>query len=184
MITNRNAFIVTLLSFAMKTKNEYVRPIDKDKIKETMMDSPGHIIYEDKETGNKYDVTKAVDFICDEGVSVRVVADGTVYHVFDEETKNYSDLETLTKESSFGEKEGNFLVIKHRNREFSQYSHLQYGSISVKNGESVRSGQVIAKVGNTGLSKEPHLHFMVFTTGAENPSPGDEFNSLNVVWKE
>lgn len=56
---------------------------------------------------------------------------------------------------------GNYVVIDHRNGEFSVYCHLQEGSIFVKPGDKVNRGMVIAKVGNTGNSGAPHLHFQL-----------------------
>ncbi len=56
---------------------------------------------------------------------------------------------------------GNYIVIDHKNGEYSAYCHLQEGSIGVKAGDSVHKGMVIAKVGNTGNSGAPHLHFQL-----------------------
>jgi len=39
------------------------------------------------------------------------------------------------------------------------YAHLQPGSLRVKRGDKVRTGQVVGLVGNSGNSTEPHLHF-------------------------
>lgn len=56
---------------------------------------------------------------------------------------------------------GNYVVIDHLNGEFSVYCHLQEGSIRVRMADKVRKGMVIAKVGNTGNSSAPHLHFQL-----------------------
>jgi hypothetical protein len=56
---------------------------------------------------------------------------------------------------------GNYLVIDHGNGEFSAYCHLREGSIRVKTGDKVNKGMAIAKVGNTGNSGAPHLHFQL-----------------------
>jgi hypothetical protein len=42
------------------------------------------------------------------------------------------------------------------------YAHIQQGSALVKVGDTVTTGQPIAKVGNAGFSSEPHLHFQLF----------------------
>ena len=54
---------------------------------------------------------------------------------------------------------GNAVVIKHGNGTFSQYAHLS--RIDVKIGQVVKTGQHIAKSGNTGNSSGPHLHFEI-----------------------
>lgn len=54
---------------------------------------------------------------------------------------------------------GNSVVIDHGNGEFSMLWHLQRGSIPVKLGEVVRTGDVIGRCGNSGNSAEPHLHY-------------------------
>ncbi|MER7188979.1 M23 family metallopeptidase [Streptomyces flaveolus] len=57
---------------------------------------------------------------------------------------------------------GNAIVIKHGNGTYSQYAHLS--QIDVKIGQVVKTGQHIAKSGNTGNSSGPHLHFEIRTT--------------------
>ncbi|MBT2676885.1 M23 family metallopeptidase [Streptomyces sp. ISL-14] len=57
---------------------------------------------------------------------------------------------------------GNAIVIKHGNGSYSQYAHLS--RIDVKVGQVVKTGQRIAKSGNTGNSSGPHLHFEIRTT--------------------
>jgi urea transporter len=59
---------------------------------------------------------------------------------------------------------GNTVVIKHAEGLYSKLSHLQKGSIMVKVGDNVHYGQKIAKVGNSGRSPYPHLHFQLQAT--------------------
>lgn len=54
---------------------------------------------------------------------------------------------------------GKMVIIKHTDELYSVYAHAS--TILVKKGERVRRGQVIAKVGNTGRSSGPHLHFEI-----------------------
>ncbi len=59
---------------------------------------------------------------------------------------------------------GNTIILKHSEYLYSKYSHLQKESISLKKGDRVKKGQVIAKVGNSGRSPYPHLHFQLQQT--------------------
>jgi predicted chitinase len=54
---------------------------------------------------------------------------------------------------------GNLTVIKHDDGTVSMYAHQS--SINVKPGQEVKAGDVIGKVGSTGNSTGPHLHFEV-----------------------
>jgi murein DD-endopeptidase MepM/ murein hydrolase activator NlpD len=44
---------------------------------------------------------------------------------------------------------------------YAFYAHLKPGGIEVKEGDQVRSGQRIARLGNSGNTSAPHLHFHV-----------------------
>jgi len=54
---------------------------------------------------------------------------------------------------------GNYILIDHKNGEYSFYGHLSDKGIRVRAGNKIKQGDVIAKVGNTGHSDAPHLHF-------------------------
>jgi peptidase M23-like protein len=72
--------------------------------------------------------------------------------------------------------DSNFLVIQHANGEYTRYDHLAHKSVVVKGGDSVRAGQLIARVGITGFTYLPHLHLQVFVfTG---PNVWTDFETL------
>ena len=68
---------------------------------------------------------------------------------------------------------GNYIIIAHYNGLYTLYAHGQDGSRTVSAGQTVKQGQQIMKVGSTGNSTGPHLHFEVRT------SPGTYANRKN-----
>jgi multidrug efflux pump subunit AcrA (membrane-fusion protein) len=56
---------------------------------------------------------------------------------------------------------GNAVVVRHAWGEYSVYGHLKPGSVTVKVGQTVKAGDVLALVGSSGSSTEPHLHFHI-----------------------
>jgi hypothetical protein len=61
---------------------------------------------------------------------------------------------------------GNMIVLDLGHGQYAYYGHLKPGSIRVKEGDRVRRGQVIGRIGNTGSSFEPHLHFEITTSNS------------------
>ena len=55
---------------------------------------------------------------------------------------------------------GNFVALRLANGSFAVYEHLARG-VRVKPGQTVRRGDVIARLGATGHASKPHLHFHV-----------------------
>ena len=54
---------------------------------------------------------------------------------------------------------GNNVILEIAPNVFAWYAHLRHGSLTVKVGDAVKAGAPIAKLGNTGPSEGPHLHF-------------------------
>ena len=63
--------------------------------------------------------------------------------------------------------DGNFVVLDIGNGAFALYAHMQPGSVKVARGAKVKYGEFLGKVGNTGNTSAPHLHFHVM----DGPSP-------------
>lgn len=65
---------------------------------------------------------------------------------------------------------GHTVVINHGNGITTRYAHMQPGSICVRAGQYVYQGQQIGRIGSTGNSTGPHLHFEVLVYGRKvNP---------------
>lgn len=56
---------------------------------------------------------------------------------------------------------GNLVILWHHGDVFSLCCHLARGSVTVSEGQTVVRGQVIGRVGNSGRSPVPHLHFQL-----------------------
>ena len=54
---------------------------------------------------------------------------------------------------------GNHVILEIAPNVFALYGHLQLGSLTVKVGDTVKAGAPIARLGNSGPSSGPHLHF-------------------------
>lgn len=67
---------------------------------------------------------------------------------------------------------GYSILINHGNGVKTRYAHLVYNSATVKVGDRVVQGQMIAQLGNSGNSTGPHLHFEIISNGA-NANPLD-----------
>jgi hypothetical protein len=61
---------------------------------------------------------------------------------------------------------GNTITLDLGGGQFAHYIHLQPGSLRVKAGDRVRRGQMLARIGNSGDAREPHLHFEVATASS------------------
>jgi len=58
---------------------------------------------------------------------------------------------------------GNYVVIKHNDKYSSRYNHL--GSVIIEEGQCIAEGTLIGKVGNSGMSIAPHLHYEIREEG-------------------
>ncbi len=63
--------------------------------------------------------------------------------------------------------DGNHVVLEIQPGVYALYAHLKKGSLLVRDGDRVQKGQVLAKIGNSGNTSEPHLHFHLM----DSPSP-------------
>jgi hypothetical protein len=78
---------------------------------------------------------------------------------------------------------GNFLILNLGNGNFAFYAHMQPNSFRVKLGDRVRRGEILGRLGNSGNSDAPHLHFQI--SNAQSISDGEGlpfvFESFDVL---
>ncbi len=95
----------------------------------------------------------------DYGAEVLAVADGRVVSTLntlsDQPPGMLPDPKTITIQNV----DGNHIVLDLGGGVFAFYGHMQKNSITVAQGQRVKRGQVLGKLGNTGNTSGPHLHF-------------------------
>lgn len=89
---------------------------------------------------------KGIDIGAAGGADIVAAADGTV------------------KAASYSSAAGNYVMIDHGGGLYTVYMHAS--ALLVSPGQTVAAGQVIAKVGSTGISTGNHLHFGVSLNGS------------------
>jgi Peptidase family M23 len=137
------------------------------------------------------------------GADVLAAADGRVTSVANDQQEDPSAMQRLneTQEAYFarlqeeqGERlakgltaiTGNYVMIDHGKNEYSLSAHLQPGSVGVHVGDHVKTGDVIGKLGSSGNSTEPHLHFHV----CDKPDPlmcagiPVNFSNITIQWAD
>lgn len=103
-------------------------------------------------------IHKAIDLAAPLGTEVYAIADGTV------------------SEAGYDYEAGNYIIVK-VNDDIS-YKYRQLDEYLVKEGDSVKGGDLVAKVGSTGRSTGPHLHLELII-GGENVNPLDYIDIPN-----
>ncbi len=101
--------------------------------------------------------TRLEDYYC-YNLPITAPADGYVVEVVDHVPDNEPGQVNLQQSW------GNAVVIRHAEGLYSNLAHLREGTILVKVGDFVHKGQTIARLGNSGRSPEPHLHFQLQAT--------------------
>ena len=96
------------------------------------------------------------------GADIHAVADGPVVAVVDGLPEQVPGMTpTGLPLDQYG---GNHIVQDIGDGNYAFYAHLKTGSVKVKPGDRLSTGQVIGNLGNTGNSDAPHLHFHVMST--------------------
>jgi hypothetical protein len=92
---------------------------------------------------------------------IHAVADGKIVEVKDGIPENVPDSGKLAVQITNDTLPGNRIIQELSEGHYAAYAHLRPGTIKVKVGDTVHAGDVLAHLGNSGNSTEPHLHFQV-----------------------
>ncbi len=124
-----------------------------------------------------YDGHKGVDFRVatfaemEKGVDIIAAAPGKIRATRD----NVDDLGA--KSFPVGKDCGNAVVIVHHDGWETQYCHLAKGSVTVRSGDIVKTGDKLGRMGFSGQTEFPHLHLSV----RENGEPVDPFGAQKMT---
>ena len=114
-------------------------------------DDQGHIVLPDEST-------KLTDFPA-YNKPIISVANGKVVDVVDK----YPNVKpgVLDPNLTLKDAGGNYVIVDIGGGRYAFYAHLKPGSITVQEGDHVMRGRVLARLGNSGNTTAPHLHFHV-----------------------
>ena len=97
----------------------------------------------------RYKAHLGTDYAAPVGTPIRSVGDGVV------------------EEAQFGQYNGNYVKIRHNSNYSTQYLHMQKIKTGIRPGVSVKQGQIIGFVGQTGLANGPHLCYRFWKNGRQ-----------------
>ncbi len=129
-----------------------------------------------------YDGHKGTDFAVpnraamEAGVNVLAAADGRVLGFRDGMADTGYNDETAT--GIEGKECGNGVVLVHPGAWETQYCHLKQGSVAIRNDQTVRAGDVLGQLGQSGRAEFPHLHVSV-RQGGKPVDPFDPDGTVN-----
>jgi len=99
------------------------------------------------------------------GRTVIAPGPGTIIHARrdrpDQPVDGVSDPAFFASEFPNGGDPGNSVVIDHGNGEFSMIAHMKHDSVVVKVGDTVKAGDPLGQLGNSGDTSGPHVHYQL-----------------------
>ena len=94
------------------------------------------------------------------GVAILASAPGTVIGTRDGMPETTAE-ELKTRRNIVGRECGNGVTIQHQGDWTTQYCHMKGGSVRVRRGDSVQTGDQLGELGLSGFTEFPHIHLAV-----------------------
>jgi len=98
------------------------------------------------------------------GQNVLAVANGTVVRAINGLPQSVPG--ALPADISIEQADGNTVFLRLADGRIVMYAHMIPGSVTVKRGDRVHTGEILGRVGNSGNSSAPHLHIEVIDRNA------------------
>ena len=173
-------FRISAINNEIKQQQEIISNIDETIDEITLMKTYIDSIIGTEESHNLNE--KNVRYMITNNIPSVKPAKGLISREYDIDTKHFgidivnevstpifSIADGLVVFSDFSKDFGNFLIIDHQNGYLSHYYHNE--DLFFNKGDKVLAGDIIAKMGNTGMSSGPHLHFEIWKDGTPiNPN--------------
>ena len=173
-------FRISAINNEIKQQQEIISNIDETIDEIALMKTYINSIIGTEESHNLNE--KNVRYMITNNIPSVKPAKGLISREYDIDTKHFgidivnevstpifSIADGLVVFSDFSKDFGNFLIIDHQNGYLSHYYHNE--DLFFNKGDKVLAGDIIAKMGNTGMSSGPHLHFEIWKDGTPiNPN--------------
>lgn len=135
----------------------------------------------DEHGGSDYLLVGGFDTMDAGSATIVAAADGVVISTAD---GNYDRCHATVEgiDCDGHEMVGNHVVLAHEGGWTTRYWHMMNGSVAVAVGDEVRAGDVLGRVGSSGYSSTPHLHFELQDADARVIDPYAGEHSQPQTW--
>ena len=138
----------------------------------------------DEHHGSDYILEGGFDAMDAGSATIVAAADGVVVETAD---GNYDRCHKTSSGIDCDGNDGapNYVILEHEGGWRTRYWHMLNGGVNVEVGQDVKCGDVLGKVGSSGYSSQPHLHFQLNDPegGWVNPYAG-EYSQPETWWLE
>ncbi|MEZ0225647.1 MAG: M23 family metallopeptidase [Alphaproteobacteria bacterium] len=130
--------------------------VDHDPTPSSQDFTCGHLTY-DKHTG--IDIALKDRAAISGDVHVLAAADGKVGRIRDSMEDHDGTAEDISAVKAAKKECGNLVSLVHADGWITEYCHMKKGSVAVRDGQSVKKGEVLGYVGQSGMAAFAHVHF-------------------------
>lgn len=139
----------------------------------------------DEHDGSDYLLDGGFDTMDAGSAGVIAAADGVVVEISDGNYDRCHGVSSGGVDCDGHEMIANYVVLEHAGGVLSRYWHLQSGSVLVTVGQALRCGEPLGRIGSSGYSSTPHLHFEVHDPDGLSVDPyAGSYSQAESFWVE